>query len=38
MYDKGDYKNAEDHKISKNTSDDFMTFDEYKRVADTINF
>ena len=38
VYNDGDYEDASEYCISKNTSDEFMTFAEYKRVADAIGY
>ena len=38
VYSAGDYSNAKDNCIDLNDSDDFMTFSEYKRVAESIDY
>lgn len=38
IYGEGSYSDASEYQIEKNTSDLFITFDEYKRVADAINY
>lgn len=38
IYGEGDHSNAAASQISLNNTDEFMTFDEYKRVADAIDF